>query len=155
MSETTIIALVIIGGVFVVMSITILKAGIDAAIKLWSVMGALTGIAFGSITTFYFADRSHQQEIRQVQGNKEAVERVLDTTLKQVENSSKQLSQYASGLESEQHAALARSVTGRRSATPLPQSSDTLAVEILQQASKQLEEVSAVGAKALGVERTK
>lgn len=155
MSDTTIVALVIIGGVFVMMSITILKAGIDAAIKLWSVMGALTGIAFGSITTFYFADKSHQQEIRQVQGSKEAIQRVLDTTMNQVENSSKELSQYASGIESEQKMALERPVRDRNGVLFPPASSNTRTVEVLQKASRQLAEISKMRGNVLGVEKIK
>jgi hypothetical protein len=57
MSDPTVIALAIFAVVFLLMALAIFKSGVEGAIKLWSVMGALTGVAFGGITTFYFKDR--------------------------------------------------------------------------------------------------
>ena len=78
MSDATIVAIVMLAGVFVVMSITIMKVGVEGAVKLWSVMGALTGVAFGSITSYYFTNKANQQEIRQVKAEKMAVELALN-----------------------------------------------------------------------------
>lgn len=72
MDNPTIVAVVILSGVFVLLAITILKAGVDAAIKLWGVMGALTGVAFGAITSFYFTNKLNQQEIQQANLQKES-----------------------------------------------------------------------------------
>ncbi|MDP3013737.1 MAG: hypothetical protein Q8M92_05800, partial [Candidatus Subteraquimicrobiales bacterium] len=77
MSEATIVALAILVGVFVIMIITILKSGIEAAIKMWGVMGALTGVAFGAITSFYFTNTINQQEIRQEKAKTASVELAL------------------------------------------------------------------------------
>lgn len=63
MSEATIVALVIMIGVFLTMIVTIIKSGPEAAIKMWGVMGALTGVAFGAITSFYFTTEANQNEI--------------------------------------------------------------------------------------------
>lgn len=72
MDNATIVAIVILVGVFALMAITIFKAGIEAAVKLWGVMGALTGVAFGAITSYYFTNKSNQLEIQQAQLQKEA-----------------------------------------------------------------------------------
>lgn len=66
MSESTIIALVILVCVFLTIALTTIKAGVDAAIKMWSVMGALTGVAFGAMTTYYFTDRVKRMEVAAV-----------------------------------------------------------------------------------------
>ena len=63
MSEPTIVALSILGLVSLLMTISLLRFGIDEAIRLWSVMGAVTGVAFGSITTYYFADKNRQAQV--------------------------------------------------------------------------------------------
>ena len=39
---------------FLVLIVTIIKSGVDAALRLWTGLGALTGVALGSIITFYF-----------------------------------------------------------------------------------------------------
>lgn len=58
-NETALIAVIIIIGIFVLMVVSILKGGIDGAIKMWS----LLGVAFGAIISFYFADKVKQKEI--------------------------------------------------------------------------------------------
>ena len=63
MSESTIVALAILILVFVTIIASIMKGGIEAAIKMWSVMGALTGVAFGAITTYYFTDQIRKTEV--------------------------------------------------------------------------------------------
>lgn len=79
MSDATIVAIVILGGVFVVMSITIWRAGVEEAVKLWSVMGALTGVAFGGITSYYFTNKANHQEIRRITAEKAAIELALNS----------------------------------------------------------------------------
>lgn len=79
MSEATIVALVILVGVFILMSVTVLKAGAEAAIKMWSVMGALTGVAFGAITSYYFTSKAHEGTIAQMEGEKQHLEMALET----------------------------------------------------------------------------
>ena len=82
MNDATIIAIVILGGVFILMLVTVVKHGVEAAAKLWSVMGALTGVAFGAITSFYFTNKANQFEIRQALLQKKAAIEALDTASK-------------------------------------------------------------------------
>lgn len=79
MSDTTIIAAIILGGVFLIMLVTIIKSGVEGAIKMWNLMGALTGVAFGAITSFYFTNQVNQQEIA---GLQTAYIEASDTALK-------------------------------------------------------------------------
>jgi hypothetical protein len=80
--NATIVALVILAGVFILMSITILKAGAEAAIKMWGVMGALTGVAFGAITSYYFSTKANEGAISQMEGEKRHLERALEVATK-------------------------------------------------------------------------
>jgi len=79
MSDATIVALVILAGVFILMSVTVLKAGAEAAIKMWGVMGALTGVAFGAITSYYFTNKAHEGTIAQMQGKQQQLAMALET----------------------------------------------------------------------------
>lgn len=72
MENTTIIAAVMLVCVFVTMIITILKRGVEAAIKLWAVMGALVGVGFGAIVGYYLTNKSNLAEIQNVLQQKEA-----------------------------------------------------------------------------------
>lgn len=65
MTNQTIIALAIFSMVFLLMLTTLLKHGVDAAVKMWGVMGALTGVAFGAITTYFFTNATHQAELKE------------------------------------------------------------------------------------------
>ena len=62
MNDATVIAVIILVGMFLVLIVTILKSGVDAALRLWSGMGALTGVALGSIITFYFTNQAFTEE---------------------------------------------------------------------------------------------
>lgn len=77
MADTTVIALAILGGVFIILIAALFKQGVDGAIKLWNVMGALTGVGFGSIITYYFADQKHQTEIANLQTQVSAAQSAL------------------------------------------------------------------------------
>lgn len=59
-NETTLIALVILGGIFMLMSVAIFKGGIDGAIRIWSVLGVLCG----AIVSFYFSGKLNDAEVR-------------------------------------------------------------------------------------------
>lgn len=48
------------------MIVTIIKDGVAAAIKMWNIMGALTGVAFGAITSFYFTKAVNQEQFAQL-----------------------------------------------------------------------------------------
>lgn len=63
----TLVALAILGGVFLTMFAAIIKSGVEGAIKMWGVMGAVTGVAIGAITSYYFADQAFQSEVQVVQ----------------------------------------------------------------------------------------
>jgi len=99
-SDATIVAIVILVGVFVLMSITILKYGAEGAARLWGIMGALTGVAFGGITSFYFTNKYNQQEIRQVKLEKKNTELVLYIATVKAGEANKYVSSIASVLES-------------------------------------------------------
>lgn len=71
MTDATIVAVVILGGVFLLMSLAIIKSGIDGAIKMWSVMGAITGVAFGAITSFYFSKEVNDLKVASVVSDKD------------------------------------------------------------------------------------
>lgn len=73
MSDATVVAIVILFVVLVIMIAAIMKAGVEGAIRIWSVMGALTGVAFGSITSFYFTNQVNQKQIAQLQAENETV----------------------------------------------------------------------------------
>ena len=82
MDSPTVIALTILGGVFLTMFAAILKSGVEGAIKMWGVMGAVTGVAIGAITSYYFADQAFQTEIQVAQDNyKGAVNELNQVTL--------------------------------------------------------------------------
>jgi hypothetical protein len=68
----TLVALVMLVGVFLVTIVTLLKSGVDAAIRVWSVMGALTGVAFGSMTTFFFQKQVETQAVAAVTSQAQA-----------------------------------------------------------------------------------
>ena len=72
MENITIIAAVMLVCVFVTMIVTIIKRGVEAAIKLWGVMGAFVGVGFGAILGYYFTDKSNQAEIQNALRQKEA-----------------------------------------------------------------------------------
>ena len=72
MDNTTIIAIVMLVCVFITLIITIIKGGVEAGIRLWGVMGALTGVGFGAIVSYYFTDKSNQQEIQKALLQKQA-----------------------------------------------------------------------------------
>lgn len=77
MSEPTIIALAMLFFVFCLMAIALFKLGIEAAVKMWSVMGALTGVAFGGITTYYFADQTYKEQIAQLETENSSFQQAL------------------------------------------------------------------------------
>jgi hypothetical protein len=62
MIDTTLVALVVLGGIFALMAITIHKAGIEGATRVWS----LLGVAFGAIISFYFSDGARQKTIHEI-----------------------------------------------------------------------------------------
>jgi len=69
--------LVILVGIFILMALAILKNGVDGAIKMWGIMGALTGVALGSITSYYFTREASKQEVAVISAEKEAIENRL------------------------------------------------------------------------------
>lgn len=96
MDNTTIIAIVIFAGVFVLMVVTIIKDGVQGAIKLWSVMGALTGIAFGSITSYYFTNKSNQQIVQKANASAEMANQNLKVTKEELEKTRQEAAQFSS-----------------------------------------------------------
>lgn len=106
MDNATIVAVVILVGVFVLMGITIFAAGIEAAVKLWSVMGALTGVAFGAITSYYFTNKSNQHEIQQAQLQKEAAVLALNNASLKAAEANKFVGTLALALKGEKTSAI-------------------------------------------------
>lgn len=72
--QATIIAVVMLVGVFVLVGVALFKGGVEAALKLWGVMGEPTGVGFGAITSFYFTGAVNQRQISQINEQKEAVQ---------------------------------------------------------------------------------
>ena len=62
MEDATWVAIAIISGIFGVLIVTVIRYGVDPALKLWSALGTLTGVALGSIVTFYFTDQVKLEE---------------------------------------------------------------------------------------------
>lgn len=118
LDNATIVAVVILIGVFALMAVTIIKSGIDAAIKLWGVMGALTGLTFGAITSYYFTDKSNQQEIQHANSQKIKAELALDNAALKANEANKLLLPVAMALKKET-VALASSPTGDKDAKVL------------------------------------
>jgi hypothetical protein len=85
MDQTTIVAvaLLVVFGVIAVTAIT--RDGVDGATKLWCIAGPLTGAILGSITTYYFSDKSHQKEIAVVNKEKAEVVAKVETVKKQID----------------------------------------------------------------------
>lgn len=97
MSDTTIVAVVILGGVFLVMLAAIFKSGIDGALKLWNVMGALTGVAFGGITSFYF----QQQQISQLKTDNQILSSSLEKAAFNASEATRMVSSIQTALKGE------------------------------------------------------
>lgn len=81
MSDTTIIALTILLGVFAIMIVTIIKGGFEAAIRMWGVMGALTGMAFGSIISYYFTKDKFEERIASISTKNTQLEVALNNAV--------------------------------------------------------------------------
>ena len=62
MDNTTLVAIIILVGIFGLMAIVLLKWGVDAALKIWGVLG----VVLGAIVSFYFTDRVKETEVAQV-----------------------------------------------------------------------------------------
>lgn len=91
MSEAAIIAIVILVGVFILMLMTIMKAGVDAAIKMWNGMGAITGVAFGAITVFFFTTELKEQQIKTLETKVAMAEMARDSAISEVAEVSREL----------------------------------------------------------------
>lgn len=142
MDNTTIVATVILVGVFVLMAITIMKAGIEAAVKLWSVMGALTGVAFGGITSYYFTNKSNQQEIQQAQLQKEAAILALNNASLKAAEANKLVGLLASALKGEKTPSSFPISTKLLSSIPEPERIEL--TDKVEQASTQLKDIHAM-----------
>lgn len=78
MQDTTLIALLLIGGVFLVTIITVIKhQDVDSAIKMWSVMG----VAVGGVCGYYFGDNQNKQQLVSLQATVSSQEELI-TSLK-------------------------------------------------------------------------
>ena len=86
MNDATVIAAILLCGMFLIIIVTILKYGVDAALKLWTGMGAITGVALGSIITFYFTNQTNQEITADLEMTNTVVERVVERINGVVEN---------------------------------------------------------------------
>lgn len=147
MSDTTIVAVVILGGVFLVMSMAIFKAGVEGAVKIWSVMGALTGVAFGSITSFYFTNESNQQEIRQAKLEKNTMVLALADVANKADEANKFFASFAAELKNEKKSI---SAPGRdKIISSISEDERTQLIARIEHASKQLNEISKLQAQVV------
>jgi tryptophan 2,3-dioxygenase len=99
MTESTMIALFMLGGVFSLMVVTVVKAGHEAAIKMWGVMGALTGVAFGSMTSYYFTREKFQSELAAADGREAELVVALNNAALRAGEVEKNISRFTSALE--------------------------------------------------------
>ncbi len=98
MDATTLVAMLILGGIFLLMTVTLVKYGVESAIKLWGGMGALTGVAFGSIISYYFTSKSNEQEIRKAQGETHAAISALRNAQQTAAEVNNEITQFVSAL---------------------------------------------------------
>ena len=68
MSESTLIAVVVLVGIFLMLALTIIKYGIDGSIKIWS----LLGVGFGAIISFYFSNQFKNSEVAAISAQSRA-----------------------------------------------------------------------------------
>lgn len=101
MDNATIVAAVILVGVFVIMLVTLIKYGVKGAIQIWSVMGTLTGLAFGGITSFYFTNKSNQQEIQQANLQRKVAMLALDNAARKAADANEFVGLFATVLKGE------------------------------------------------------
>lgn len=142
MDNTTIVATVILVGVFVLMALAIVKSGIDAAVRLWGVMGALTGVAFGGITSYYFTNQSNQNEIQQAQLQSRAAAVALDNASQKAAEANKLVESLAAALKGEKTSS--SSPIGARLLARLPESDKAELASKIEQASTQLKDIHAL-----------
>ncbi|WP_372374209.1 hypothetical protein ACDI10_09830 [Vreelandella venusta] len=81
MSDAAWVAITILIGIFLLMAITVIKSGVEDAIKMWGVMGALTGVAFGAITSYFFTAEIKENEIAVFRNQHDAVQEKLDMSI--------------------------------------------------------------------------
>lgn len=62
MLPSTMIGLAMLGGVFLVLLVSIIKEGVAGGERAWHMMGAITGVAFGTMTTYFFTDAEHNKQ---------------------------------------------------------------------------------------------
>ena len=77
--EAAVIAIVLLVGVFTLIAIALFKSGVEGALKLWSGMGAVTGVAIGAIVSFYFTDQLNREEIDGLEAARAAHEADADS----------------------------------------------------------------------------
>jgi hypothetical protein len=68
MSESTLIAVIVLVGIFFMLALTIIKYGIDGAIKIWG----LLGVGFGAIISFYFSNQVKNREVAAISAQSQA-----------------------------------------------------------------------------------
>ena len=110
MNEATIIAIIVLCGIFLVLLASIIRYGIESTLKLWNGMGALTGLAFGSIISFYFTDQANQAELSQfraeiagISENSNAIAQQLDNATSTLDGLIETLPSLPDGLESSEN----------------------------------------------------
>lgn len=149
MNDATIVALIILVGVFILIGITIVSAGVEAAIKLWGIMGALTGVAFGAITSYYFTNKSNQHEIRQAQDQKQAAVLALNKAASKAGEINGFVTSLTSALKErivKVHDKAARDISSdnKKSSLPTLEIGDVELLEKAEQASAQLKDIQAL-----------
>lgn len=140
MTESTIIALAILVLVFFTIAITILKVGVDAAIRLWSVMGALTGVAFGAITTYYFTDQVRKREVAELTTRADSLETALTQATIKAADAKTLVSPFYSALAGTTAASFELPVIEKAAAT-IPAAERNALAERLQHTTKLLEQI--------------
>ena len=111
MQDTTLIALTILGGVFVIMVTALHKSGVEGALKMWNGMGALTGVAFGAIISFYFTSQLNDGEVQVLKNEVQIKEVALKSVVANARNIENSFASTISALSNDQPAKI-RSLDG-------------------------------------------
>ncbi|MNZ86416.1 hypothetical protein D3C78_1052350 [compost metagenome] len=122
---------------------TIIKGGHEAAIKMWGVMGALTGVAFGSITSFYFTKDKFEEKISSISHENSQLASALNKAVENAEKVNDNIFGFKSVLEGKQDKdAMYKFPFAAKLAETLPADDKTLLIDRLEMDSKKLKQIT-------------
>jgi hypothetical protein len=95
MSETTIVALSVTSGVFLLMFVTLVKYNVDAAIKMWGLLGVL----LAAITSHYFTNQANKTQIAGLQDSNKAVKLALSKAVEKARYANNIITNFTKGTD--------------------------------------------------------